>query len=338
MNITKEVYSRVALVGNPSDGFGGKTIALPIKNFSAKVTLKPSEKIRFKPNSQDQLQLDNLASLAKDVQQHGYYGGIRLLKASVKKFYDFCQENKLRLPAKNFSIEYQTTIPRQMGLGGSSAIIIASLKALIDFYQIPEGKIPNPILADLALSVETEELDISAGLQDRVVQSFNCPIYMDFSDKAFAENQGKCGIYRPLSKDCLPPLFLIYSNASSESGKIHNRVGYRFKKGERLVVGGMKKLASLTDQALIAFKKKDFDQLAKIFNRNFDIRRKIYGDQVIGDENLKMIDLPRQMGLCSKFSGSGGAIVGIWQKKSEFDKLRRACQKAGFKIRKIKVW
>jgi len=336
--ISKKVSARIALVGNPSDGFKGKTIAVPIKNFSAQVTLTPAPKITFKPNSQDKLQLENIAELAKDVRQHGYYGGIRLLKASVKKFYDFCLGNRIDLPQKKgFILEYQTDIPRQMGLGGSSAIIIACLKCLIDYYQIPPEKIAKPVLANLALSVETEELDISAGLQDRVVQSFDSPIYMDFSDQAFKNNQGKYGLYRPIPKELLPPLFLIYSDAPSESGKVHHKVDFRFRKGEPLVVKGMKDLARLTDQALIKLKEKRYDLLAKIFNQNFDIRRKIYGDRVIGPRNLEMIALPRRLGLSSKFSGSGGAIIGIWQKESDLARLRQACKQKGFKITKVKI-
>lgn len=32
---------------------------------------------------------------------------------------------------------YDTTIPRQVGLSGSSSIIIATLRALLEFYSIP---------------------------------------------------------------------------------------------------------------------------------------------------------------------------------------------------------
>lgn len=32
---------------------------------------------------------------------------------------------------------YNTTIPRQVGLSGSSSIIIAALRALMDYYSIP---------------------------------------------------------------------------------------------------------------------------------------------------------------------------------------------------------
>ncbi len=333
--ITKTSCARVALIGNPSDGFGGKTIATPIKNFSAKIVLEPSQLIEFIPNDHDRLVLPDIESLCSDVRKHGYYGGIRLLKAASKKFYEYCQEKSLKIDSsKKFRLSYSTNIPRQMGLGGSSAIIIATLKALMEYYEV---EISKPLLANLALSVETEELDISAGLQDRVVQSYSSPVYMDFSDKAFKKNGGRYGIYRKIDKKLLPKLFLIYSNAPSESGKVHSKVGFRFKRGEKKVVKGMKDLAKLTDKAYRQIKKKDFANLAKLFNRNFAIRREIYGNEVIGKRNLEMIKLPRKIGLSSKFSGSGGAIIGIWQKKEEFAKLEQLCSKNDFKVTKIKI-
>ncbi len=335
--IEKKIHSRAALVGNPSDGFKGKTIATPIKNFEATVTLSPSKKVIFEPNSHDKLKLDSLGALNKDVRKHGYYGGIRLIKAACKKFYDYCQNHDIELKDKRFKVSYQTSIPRQMGLGGSSAIIIATLKALIEFYGLSEDYIPKPLLANLALSVETEELDISAGLQDRVVQAYSEPVYMDFSDEAFEKNDGKYGIYKTIDKENIPNLFLIYSNAPSESGKVHSKVGWRFKKGEKLVVEGMEKLAKLTDKAYQLLKVKKWDKLPDIFNKNFNLRRKIYGDKVIGKRNLEMIKLARDNGLCGKFSGSGGAIIGIWQTKKDFDKLKTACNEASYKLEKIKV-
>ena len=39
------LYYRIGLVGNPSDGFYGKTIAMSISNFWADVTIAESEKL-----------------------------------------------------------------------------------------------------------------------------------------------------------------------------------------------------------------------------------------------------------------------------------------------------
>ena len=48
-------------------------------------------------------------------------------------------EKGIYLRNGHFSISYSTTIPRQVGLSGSSSIIIATLRALIEFYNIPVG-------------------------------------------------------------------------------------------------------------------------------------------------------------------------------------------------------
>ncbi|KTF87005.1 hypothetical protein cypCar_00041996, partial [Cyprinus carpio] len=51
-----------------------------------------------------------------------------------------------------------------------SAIVSATLKGLLKFYNITDNDLPKPIRANFILSVETDELLITAGLQDRVVQ------------------------------------------------------------------------------------------------------------------------------------------------------------------------
>lgn len=42
--------ARAALAGNPSDGFGGKTLSLLVANFSATVTVRPSDRLVFVPH------------------------------------------------------------------------------------------------------------------------------------------------------------------------------------------------------------------------------------------------------------------------------------------------
>src|SRR5208283_2563111 len=125
--IRKKAYARAALIGNPSDGYFGKTIALLVRNFWAEVTLYEWDQIELIPSQEDQSRFDSIAALAQDVRLHGYYGGIRLLKATIKKFFEYCQKQRIALDRRNFSVRYQSTIPRQLGLAGSSAIIVATL-------------------------------------------------------------------------------------------------------------------------------------------------------------------------------------------------------------------
>ena len=119
--IRKRAYARAGLVGNPSDGYHGKTISIIVGNFWADVVLYEWEEVEIIWSQDDQSRFKSLHDLVADVRLHGYYGGIRLVKATVKKFVEHCQRQGHRLHDRNFSIRYQSNIPRQVGLAGSSA-------------------------------------------------------------------------------------------------------------------------------------------------------------------------------------------------------------------------
>ncbi|MDO4558783.1 MAG: GHMP kinase, partial [Planctomycetia bacterium] len=162
--IRHRAYARAGMVGNPSDGCDGRTISAIIRNFSAKVILYEWDRLEIVPTFQDESSFRSIGDLARDVEHHGYYGGIRLIKATIRKFHDYCVRRRIPLHERNFSIRYESDIPRQVGLAGSSAIIVATLRCLMEFYHV---FIPREVQPSLVLSVETEELRLSAGLQDR---------------------------------------------------------------------------------------------------------------------------------------------------------------------------
>ena len=178
MVIRKKAYARAGLVGNPSDGYFGKTISFIIRDFQAEVVLFESPELIIEPNDRDHSVFPSIGQLAKDVTQFGYYGGIRLLKATVKRFHDHCVKAGIKLHDHNFTLRYQSNIPPQVGMAGSSAIICACLRALMEFYSV---KIDRHIQPNLVLSVENDELGIPAGLQDRVIQVYEGVVFMDFN-------------------------------------------------------------------------------------------------------------------------------------------------------------
>ena len=48
--VSKRSFARAGLVGNPSDGFFGKTISVTLNNFWADVTLTPSKRLVLVPH------------------------------------------------------------------------------------------------------------------------------------------------------------------------------------------------------------------------------------------------------------------------------------------------
>ena len=84
--IRKSAYARAALLGNPSDGYGGRTLAVIVRNFRAEVVLYEWDTLDIVLSANDRAQFRSILDLVRDVELHGYYGGIRLIKATIKRF------------------------------------------------------------------------------------------------------------------------------------------------------------------------------------------------------------------------------------------------------------
>jgi len=327
MIIRTRSYPRAGLVGNPSDGYFGKTIAFVFANFAAEVVLYQTPELEILPNTRDGSLYQNMAHLVEDVRKFGYYGGIRLLKATVTQFFEYCRDNTIELADRNFTIRYNSNIPHQVGLGGSSAIVTACVRALRTFYQVD---IPKPIQANLVLSVEREELDISAGLQDRVAQTYEGMVYMDFN-KETMDKRGY-GHYQYLDTRLLPPIYIAYDAELSEGSAVfHNHIRERFDRGEPEVVDAMKYWAGLTDQVHDCIIKGERDAIGGVLNANFDKRREIYR---ISPRNIRMIEVARSTGASAKFSGSGGAIVGTYEDEHAYTRLEAAFKPLNIQVLK----
>jgi len=325
MIIKTKSYARAGLVGNPSDGYFGKTISFIVRNFHAEVILYETPELEILPNQRDHSRFDSIQDLARDVRHFGYYGGIRLLKATIKRFFDYCADNGIELHGANFTIRYQSSIPGQVGMAGSSAIITACMRALMSFYQIT---IPKPVLAGMVLSVENKELGIPAGLQDRVIQVYEGLVYMDFN-RELLEKQGH-GLYEEIDPLLLPPLYVAYRTELSEGTEVfHNDIRGRFNRGEPAVLEAMEFWADLALKVKELLKKGEGNKIGPLLNANFDKRREIYR---IGEGNLRMVEAARSVGASAKFTGSGGAIVGTYEDEKMFTALKTRLEAMNIKI------
>ena len=321
--IESVAYPRAALIGNPSDGYFGKTIAFVFKNFIARVNVQESELLEIKPGARDVLQFADAQSFSNSINTHGYYGGVRLLQATLKKFFDYCREQSCQ-PDRNFTISYNTTIPERLGMAGSSAIITAAMNALLQFYEV---EISKPVLANLVLSAEKDELKIGAGLQDRVAQVYACPVYMNF-DKALMQQRGY-GEYLPFKKELLPEIYIAYRNTLAEGSEItHNDLAERFARKELAVKNAVAEWQHLTEQVWEKLQSGDQD-IGALLNRNFDIRKKILR---ISEGNLQLIKAARATGASAKFTGSGGAIIGTYENTEMLEKLKIAMREIGAEV------
>ena len=257
------------------------------------------------------------------------------MQATCKRFVELAAQRDIPLAQTGFTLRLEeTTIPRQVGLAGSSAIVTATLNALIEHYRVTDVAFPLPLRPSFVLSVETAELGINAGLQDRVIQVYEGCMYMDFAPELiYARGYGE---YERLPTNRLPRLWLAFDKDPSNSGKIHADVKARWQRGDRDVHDAMRRIASLADEARTAILDSDYARLAAAMRENFKLRRQTYTDACLGEKNLQMVEIADALGFAAKFSGSGGAVVGICESEADWDRLEAAYASAGFAFERLR--
>ena len=323
-------YARAGLIGNPSDGYFGKTISFTFRNFAAKVSLYENPQVEIIPNLRDRSTYNSIQELADDVRVYGYYGGIRLMKATISRFAQYCAEHAIQLPEKNFAVRYRSNIPRHVGMAGSSALVTATLRCLMEYYEVA---IPEEIQPNLILSVETDELGISAGLQDRVIQVYQQCVFMDF-DRALMERQGH-GRYERIDPARLPNLFIAYRTDLAEGSEIfHNAIRQRWLQGDPEIVEAMKRFAGLAQEARDVIVAGRGHEIGPLLDANFDLRRSIY---TLSPANIDMVERARSVGAHCKFTGSGGAIVGVYDDDAMYAAIERAFSGTGIVVLKPEI-
>ena len=341
-------FPRAGLLGNPSDGYFGKTLSFAFADYCVDLTLSESTKMRFVPGEVDDATFDSPENLVRDIRLYGYYGGIRMLKAVAKLFFEYCFEHGLTLPKVNFAAEYKINIPRLVGLSGSSAICSAMLKALCRFYEV---EIPLEYQPTICLEAEKFELGINCGFQDRVIQIYNGLVFMDF-EKSFVESHNY-GRYERLDPSPLFPLsssllalssslphlpsslnlYIAFDpNRAEESGQAHKKVKRLFEEKQPDILAAMTEFADIAQQgrdllvAAQSVRSNWHSQFAALVNANFDLRDKIFN---VAEQNRRMVMTARKSGASAKFAGSGGAIVGTYEDEAQFARLQRDLAEIG---------
>ncbi len=312
--ITTHAHPRIGLLGNPSDLYRGRVLGFTFGGFMAQVHLDPCESIELH-GSEGVLRCSPQPPFAAGLDPRAGRGGTELLAAAVKRLVAAYPE--LETEARGFSLRFETDIPRQAGLSGSSGIIVAALRALGRHFGVdldPEA------LALLAQEAETEELGLVAGPQDRVLQAHRGLLSMDFSDSK--------PVVQVLDPDLLPPLLLAWDpEPGQSSGDVHASVFARWEAGDELVREVMRELPQLVVEGAAALQGGDHSRLAALMDRNFELRRSIFN---ISPRDQELIALGRDYGAGAKLCGSGGSAVFMHPDPAALSRLAQALNQAGW--------
>ena len=256
--------------------------------------------------------LDGLSAeaFARPAQTLAVEPASELVEATMRRF-----SSELDAAALTTAVRWRTSIPRGVGLGGSSAIVIAVLRALCALH----GTALDPArMAELALAVETEDLGIAAGPQDRVAQAYGGLVFMEFGDG---------GAYEQLASALLPPLVVAWrADAAQDSGDVHAALRTRLKAGDATVVAGMKELAELARGARAALIAGDREGLARAVDGSFDVRRRLVP---LDPRHVELLERARALGAGANYTGSGGAVVAVCRDRAHAGEVARALAELG---------
>ncbi len=288
------------------------------------MTIEGSDRFAIRPGPSDLIEFASFLEACEIFRARGCDDGLRLLRAAVRRFADHWEGMKGLVEDDRllrFEMRYETSIPRQVGLAGSSAIVIAALRALMAWF---ETTIDPAALAELALAAEQEDLGIAAGPQDRVIQCYEGVMLMDLREPRTAAS------YTRLAPEILPPLFVAWNpRGGRASGRIHEGVRRRWREGDEEVHRAMTVLRELVDSGSACLQRGDHAVFRKLMDQNFDIRARLFP---ISKPNREMVEIGRSFGAAVKLCGSGGAVVGAPADAGKFGEIEKAYRSAGYRM------
>ncbi len=213
------------------------------------------------------------------------------------------------------ALRVSTNIPRSVGLGGSSALVIAALRALCEHHEVV---LEPAAMAELALSIEVDDLGIAAGLQDRVAQCHGGVTFMEFG--------GSTPQYESLERARLPPLVVAWrEDAAAHSGGVHGDLRERYEAGDVAVRSAMGELGALARVARTALVCGDAVALARCADASFTARARMMD---LDPRHVEMVNIGRAAGAGVNYTGSGGAVVCVCAPPCDPNEVERGLRAA----------
>src|SRR5690554_1557391 len=254
-------------------------------------------------------------------------GEIDLIKAIYNRII-----KEFNLEALSFDLHTYVDAPPGSGLGTSSTLVVSIIGAFTEWLSLPLGEYD---IANLAYSIEREDLKLEGGKQDQYAATFGGFNFMEFySDNKVIVNplRVKSRTLNELSRN----IVLYYTETSRQSSDIIKMQQENVKNKNSKSLEAMHKIkeqAILMKEALL---RNDLDEIGRILNIGWEYKKNMakgISTQLFEDVYNSAINAGAIGGKISG-AGGGGYIFFYCPENTRYNVIQ-ALSKFGGKVRRF---
>lgn len=294
MNIndsTATAPARCGILGNPSDIYGGKVISCSVPSLA-----------------RCELRISQSNTLPSD---------LRLWNAATKRF-----------PLEHrVEVKWTTEIPRSSGLSGSTALLAATLAAVLTLRGTEpslESSEDRTAFAELLRDIERNDAEVMCGFQDAYMISHGGLQFMDFAGK-HPRNPGPHAQIHALDAEL--PFLLITTGVERLSGSVHGPIADRWIAGDPVVTSAISTISSLAEAGLNPLLSADWKEFGKLMNENQSLIAAMGGSGEAVDRLIDACNRNGALGAKLAGAGMGGTVIAL---SEETGQLESALQTEGY--------
>lgn len=191
--------------------------------------------------------------------------------------------------------------PAGSGLGTSSTLVVAILKAYVEWLKLPLGEYD---IAHLAYSIEREDLGLAGGKQDQYAATFGGFNFMEFTDKGVIVNPLR--VKRWIINELECSLILYFTGVSRSSANIISEQINNAKHGNQEHIEAMHEMKKFAYEIKNYILTGDFDGICRSLKKSWESKKRVASNitnpHIEDCYNLIM----KNGGKAAKVSGAGG--------------------------------
>ena len=191
--------------------------------------------------------------------------------------------------------------PSGSGLGSSSTMVVAILKAYVEYLNLPLGEYD---IAHLAYEIERVDIALEGGKQDQYAATFGGFNFMEFYEEHVIVNPLR--IKNWIIDELESSIVLYNTGTSRDSATIIMEQSDNVKKKNEKSIEALKQLKIDCYEMKSALLKGDFQSLSNVLERSWESKKRT-AHSITNDRINRIYDEAMKAGAYSgKISGAGG--------------------------------